>query len=149
MRYNQHTRRTPNEWQAHFGIVVYDPDGWNRKATDWQAEWNRPMTESEFRERATKSTTGIRDKARYAYYWLNKRDGRRPPPTALAPELPVTTERVRIPLCHKCAHSLFANSFQTVRGIRAQEYKGCGLDARITTYDDAKLLCPILYEHHR
>ena len=48
--------RTPAEWCDELGVVVMDPDGWDRQAADWEAEWARPLTREEFERRLNRST---------------------------------------------------------------------------------------------
>ncbi len=47
--------RTPTAWMAITGIRVVDPDGWRNPPN--AREWTTPITEAEFRERASRSTT--------------------------------------------------------------------------------------------
>lgn len=73
MKYEQTTKlRTPSQWSRHFGIEVVDADGWNRKASDWQAEWGRPLSEQEFRDRADRSTCRPVDRERAKRYYEHK-----------------------------------------------------------------------------
>lgn len=46
---------TSQEWQDHFGCLVYDPDGWDRQ--NYQYSWyEEKITEDEFRNRVSKSS---------------------------------------------------------------------------------------------
>lgn len=48
---------TPDEWLARsefWGVVVVDPDGWDR--TNFEKSWLEPLTHSEFKRRLEKST---------------------------------------------------------------------------------------------
>ena len=74
MKYEQKTKlRTPDAWSEYFGIQVMDPDGWNRAASNWQEEWNRPLTKAEFLSRADVSTSRPVDKERAKCYY-NRRN---------------------------------------------------------------------------
>lgn len=49
----------PAYWEQTTGIMVLDPDGWNRDVLGnaaWEAEWAAPMTYEEFRFRCSAST---------------------------------------------------------------------------------------------
>lgn len=49
--------RTPDEWlqqPPYKGIVVMDPDGWDRE--NYAASWGEPITEAEFNRRLCQST---------------------------------------------------------------------------------------------
>ena len=39
------------------GIVVYDPDGWDRRAPYFDADWNKEIDFDEFWNKASDSTT--------------------------------------------------------------------------------------------
>lgn len=41
-------------WTQVTGVIVYDPDGWDRQ--NFQASWGEKITIAEFRRRAGKST---------------------------------------------------------------------------------------------
>lgn len=43
------------EWSTKFGVLVTDPDGWNRQ--DFDASWAEQITETEFKARLQKSTS--------------------------------------------------------------------------------------------
>ena len=43
------------EWSTKFGVLVTDPDGWNRQ--DFDASWAEQITEAEFKARLQKSTS--------------------------------------------------------------------------------------------
>lgn len=45
---------TPDEWGAKFGIVVWDPDGWDRK--NYEEDWAKPLTIDEYEKKAALST---------------------------------------------------------------------------------------------
>ncbi len=47
---------TPSIWERILGFDVIDPDGWNRRSEDWDAEWNAPLTFNEFMDKADNST---------------------------------------------------------------------------------------------
>lgn len=47
-------RRTPEEWAKRIGVTILDPDGWDR--SNFEESWSTPLTESEFRLRASLST---------------------------------------------------------------------------------------------
>lgn len=49
------TRRTPSEWETALGVIVLDPDGWDRR--NFADDWVKPLTEAEFRAKASVSTT--------------------------------------------------------------------------------------------
>lgn len=61
-------RKTPVQWSDKFGVEVVDPDGWDRASKDWQAEWNRPLTQSQFIEKFQRSTTRVVDRVKYQTY---------------------------------------------------------------------------------
>lgn len=42
------------DWSAKLGVLVIDPDGWDRKNFD--TSWREEITENEFRTRLQKST---------------------------------------------------------------------------------------------
>jgi hypothetical protein len=111
-------RQTPSQWEKYFGIIIVDPDGWNRKATDWAAEWGKPMTASEFRERADKSTTSIGDRERYRYFYC----GKGPKPTEPQPVLAELTKSrsAVLPNVTKPAHP---NQYMVDRWTRSPEYQ--------------------------
>jgi pyruvate/2-oxoacid:ferredoxin oxidoreductase beta subunit len=46
--------KSPDEWlkEPEFtGIIIRDPDGWDRSAKDWNKEWNTPLTRLEFQRK--------------------------------------------------------------------------------------------------
>lgn len=46
--------RTSDEWQEHFGCLVYDPDGWDRQ--NYYYSWyEEKISEDEFRYRVSVS----------------------------------------------------------------------------------------------
>jgi hypothetical protein len=54
---NELTKLTPDEWllkPAYRGMVIMDPDGWDRK--NFEASWAEPITEDEFAKRMLMST---------------------------------------------------------------------------------------------
>ncbi len=56
-------RQSAEAWLAtpeFAGQQVLDPDGWNREADDWAAEWATPLTHDEFFQRLSASTAGPR-----------------------------------------------------------------------------------------
>lgn len=48
---------TPDEWSEIKGLYIMDPDGWRSKG---DPDWFQPITESDFDDRASRSTTGPR-----------------------------------------------------------------------------------------
>lgn len=48
------TKKTSGEWEKELGILVLDPDGWNRGS--FNASWHELITRSEFLKRAQNST---------------------------------------------------------------------------------------------
>lgn len=48
-------KRTPAEWEKILGILVIDPDGWDR-GPNFDKDWAKPLTEEEFREKSDVST---------------------------------------------------------------------------------------------
>ncbi len=48
-------KRTPLSWSIRKGVVILDPDGWDR--TNLDEDWWRPITEEDFDRRAARSTT--------------------------------------------------------------------------------------------
>lgn len=46
----------PVVWEEILGVKIADPDGWDRSAPDFQAEWNTPLTRDEFMYRMMRST---------------------------------------------------------------------------------------------
>jgi hypothetical protein len=48
---------TPDSWCQLTGIVILDPDGWDRSAANFQDEWNKPLCFEEFYGKAVNSTT--------------------------------------------------------------------------------------------
>ena len=48
-------KKTSKEWSEHFGCVVLDPDGWDRKNYEF-SYYLEEISESEFRDRCAKST---------------------------------------------------------------------------------------------
>lgn len=46
----------PDYWEQVTGILVVDPDGWDRASGHWRAEWGKLMTYEEFRFRCGAST---------------------------------------------------------------------------------------------
>ena len=44
-----------SEWSAKLGVLVTDPDGWDRQ--DFDASWGEEITEAEFKARLQKSTS--------------------------------------------------------------------------------------------
>lgn len=47
-------KRIPDEWSRILGILVLDPDGWNRR--DFEKDWFIPLTQKEFEKKAFIST---------------------------------------------------------------------------------------------
>lgn len=46
---------TSDEWQEHFGCLVYDPDGWDRQ--NYHYSWyEEKISEDEFRYRVSASS---------------------------------------------------------------------------------------------
>lgn len=59
---NNQRELTPNQWMHITGILVLDPDGWRSNTTNFSArDWEEPITEAEFRERAIHSTCTFPD----------------------------------------------------------------------------------------
>lgn len=56
--------RPPQEWCWIQGVTILDPDGWRWDGKDW----DEPITEAEFTERASRSTQ-----------WLGLLPGHKPP----------------------------------------------------------------------
>jgi len=56
--------RTPDEWIAHTGIRILDPDGWDR--SNFAEDWAKPLTLEEFKRKAAMSTADW-SKARNAW----------------------------------------------------------------------------------
>lgn len=48
--------RTPFEWTQITGILVVDPDGWDRRGISGPGSWGHPITRVEFIKRAMMST---------------------------------------------------------------------------------------------
>lgn len=46
-------KRTPEQWCAHYGVEIHDPDGWR---SDGDPAWDEPITLPDFRRRASRST---------------------------------------------------------------------------------------------
>lgn len=46
-------KKLPSEWERITGIMVMDPDGWDRTKPD---DWFTPITEAEFNSKAAAST---------------------------------------------------------------------------------------------
>lgn len=46
------------EWSDLLGLVIADPDGWDRR--NFQASWTEPITIDEFKSRAGQSTVDMR-----------------------------------------------------------------------------------------
>jgi len=44
------------EQSAYKGLVVYDPDGWDRRGGYFDASWAEEITEEEFKKRLSVST---------------------------------------------------------------------------------------------
>lgn len=47
---------TPNLWQKILGFTVLDPDGWDRKSSNFSQDWETPISFTEFMDRADEST---------------------------------------------------------------------------------------------
>lgn len=63
---------SPTEWELYFGIIIHDPDGWNRNAENWEAEWNTPITAAEFRSKARESTIDVIDNDKFVRRYMIK-----------------------------------------------------------------------------
>jgi hypothetical protein len=51
------------DWSKLTGVVVLDPDGWDRKAPNFDADWNKEIEFDEFWDKASNSTTrGMADR---------------------------------------------------------------------------------------
>lgn len=48
------TLNTPDEWQKSEGVLVLDPDGWDR--TDFERSWSEPISRDEFMSRVMRSS---------------------------------------------------------------------------------------------
>ena len=49
---------TPNEWCLLTGIIVFDPDGWDRRGRDkFDEDWAKYLTFDEFMNKCSISTT--------------------------------------------------------------------------------------------
>lgn len=44
------------EWQLKKGLIIIDPDGWDRGGNYTELWYNTPMTEAEFSARVSEST---------------------------------------------------------------------------------------------
>lgn len=55
-------KKSSNEWAKIYeeihGLRILDPDGWDRSLTSekWKKEWEKPITEIEFRNKLVYST---------------------------------------------------------------------------------------------
>lgn len=63
-------KRTPDEWEEYFGIIVLDPDGWDRSAKDWNAEWNTQITATQFKNKARESTIDVVDHDKFVRRYM-------------------------------------------------------------------------------
>lgn len=45
----------PKEWESLIGIIIYDPDGWDRK--NCEVDFAKPLSLKEFLNKAAYSTT--------------------------------------------------------------------------------------------
>lgn len=50
-------KRLPGEWEERLGILILDPDGWDRR--NLTEDYNTPLTQEEFLERACLSTVQV------------------------------------------------------------------------------------------
>lgn len=50
--------RSSKVWAETTGVVVMDPDGWDRR--NFEASWNEPISIEEFRRRVWHSTIDFR-----------------------------------------------------------------------------------------
>jgi hypothetical protein len=58
--------KTPEEWCKLTGIIILDPDGWDRSAANFDNDWNKKIAFDEFYYKAAVSTTkGMRDRDVY------------------------------------------------------------------------------------
>ena len=51
-----------DEWLAqpeYSGLIIMDPDGWDRRGEYWEASWGEKITREEFRRRASLSTCSM------------------------------------------------------------------------------------------
>ena len=48
---------TPEHWCQLTGIIVWDPDGWNRSVEHFDKDWATPLTFEEFIHKCSYSTT--------------------------------------------------------------------------------------------
>jgi len=49
--------KSAEEWLLEYpGLVILDPDGWDRSPEGWEASWNERITRAEFDSRAAYST---------------------------------------------------------------------------------------------
>ena len=60
--------KSPEQWCEKFGVMVLDPDGWDRASADWTSEWNRPLTQDQFIDKFQRSTKSITDRKKYLQY---------------------------------------------------------------------------------
>lgn len=51
-------KKKPVDWlkQKYPTLVILDPDGWDRRADEWEASWNREITESDFESKLARCT---------------------------------------------------------------------------------------------
>lgn len=47
-------KKTPAEWCHETGVIVHDPDGWDRR--NFEKDWSIPLTWEEFSYKALMST---------------------------------------------------------------------------------------------
>jgi hypothetical protein len=50
----QELKRSSAAWAVLTGVIVVDPDGWDRR--NYEQSWNEPITLEEFRKRTFMST---------------------------------------------------------------------------------------------
>ena len=50
-------KRTPEEWSDLVGVLILDPDGWDRM--NFEESWSTPITRDDFNRRAAESTLMI------------------------------------------------------------------------------------------
>lgn len=48
-------KKLPSDWERILGIIVMDPDGWDRQG-DFEKDWFTPITKEEFMRKAAQST---------------------------------------------------------------------------------------------
>lgn len=60
-------KKLPTEWEAESGIIVHDPDGWDRRNFD--ESWATPIDREEWIHRAGWSTIQIKNLEKYKEFF--------------------------------------------------------------------------------